>query len=358
MMPPFFLEELCRAAVEAGASDLLLHEGRVPRWRVAGRLLSVECPPLDHEFFDKLWEECAAGKAQDFDTSWVSRDGVRFRVNLLSSLGARGAVLRRIRSEIPQLEELGVPAGVLQEWAASRQGLLLVCGPAGSGKSTTLAAVLGWMNQQFERHVVTIEDPVEFVFEDQRCLFTQREARLDTASFSEGLRRLLRQNPDVILIGEIRDYEGAVVALQAAETGHLVLATLHAPTCVDVLDRLEGLIPAGERENVRKLLAAQLLGVLCQKLLPRIAGGLSLACEFFTNTGAARKYVAEGRRSELADWLARGDGLRARAMEDSLVALVRSGEVSEESALLAVENPQNFQRAMRGISSASAVTRR
>ncbi|MEX1119450.1 MAG: PilT/PilU family type 4a pilus ATPase [Terrimicrobiaceae bacterium] len=357
--PACDLESLCEAAEQCGASDMLLHEGRVPFVRVGGRLVALQAAFLDRSFFEDLWRTTGAGEsALDFDASYVSEGGVRFRVNLLTSLGRRGAVFRRIPAQIPELDSLGVPSEILREWAGSRSGLILVCGAAGSGKSTTLAALLDWMNSAYARHVVTIEDPIEFSFMDQQCLFTQREVGIDTPNFGEGLRRALRQNPDVIFIGEIRDAVAATTALQASETGHLVLATLHSATAPEAVERLESLFPPEARDGIRRTLAAQLLGILCQKLLPAVDGHQVLAVEFLSNIGAPTKYIAEGRLPELADAINRGDGQSTRGFLSSLADLVRTGRLSEEIALSAASSPQELQRILRGVVSSSATTRR
>lgn len=353
------LDEILRAAVECGASDVILRSGQLPMVRVEGDLLPVQSSLPTDEDLCTLWAACAAATdALDTDASLSTPEGVRFRVNLHRQLGSRGAVLRRIRKDIPALDSLGLPAELLREWAMRKSGVVLVSGPTGSGKSTTLAAILEWINQTVARHVVTIEDPVEFLFEGNHSLFTQREVGIDTSSFAEGLRRSLRQNPDIILLGEIRDAVSAQTAIQAAETGHLVLATLHASSCADVVERLQLLFPPDEREAVRKTLSAQLLGVLCQRLIPAQNGARVLACEYFSNAASSRKIISEGRMSDLLDFIARGDRRQACAFADSLIQLVRDGKVSEATALEISDNPQEFTRSLRGISSSSQATRR
>lgn len=358
MLSPL-LDEILRAAVECGASDVILHCGRLPVVRVEGNLVPVQSSLPTDEDMGTLWAACAAAtEALDSDASLTTPEGVRFRVNLHRQLGARGAVLRRIRKDIPALDSLGLPADLLREWGMRKSGIVLVSGPTGSGKSTTLAAILDWVNRTVARHVVTIEDPVEFLFEGNLSLFTQREVGVDTSSFAEGLRRSLRQNPDIILLGEIRDALSAQTAIQAAETGHLVLATLHASSCADVVERLQLLFPPDEREAVRKTLSAQLLGVLCQRLLPAQDGSRVLACEYFSNAASSRKIISEGRMSDLQDFITRGDRRQACAFADSLIQLVRDGKVTEAAALEISDNPQEFTRSLRGISSSSQATRR
>ncbi len=353
------MESLLQAAVECGASDLILHFGRPAMVRIDGELRAVESDPIGEGDLAALWEECGAMPAdRDYDASLTTGGGTRFRVNLLSQLGSRGAVLRRIRRDIPALESLGLPADLLREWASRKSGIVIVSGPTGSGKSTTLAAVLEWINQTMSRHIVTIEDPVEYLFSAQLSLFTQREVGMDTPTFAEGLRRSLRQNPDIIFLGEIRDAESALTAIQASETGHLVLATLHASACADVVERIGLLFPTGEREALRKTLASQLLGVLCQRLIPSASGERALACEYFSNAASSRKFIAEGRIPELQDFISRGDPRSAMTFADSLLRLVREGVVAEATALEISDNPQEFTRSLRGISSATQATRR
>jgi twitching motility protein PilT len=311
------------------------------------------------EDLEALWAACGA-QAEDLDrdASFTSEEGVRFRVNLFRQLGVRGAALRRIQQQIPEIESLGLPSALLQEWAARPAGIIVVCGATGSGKSTTAASVIEWINGAMARHIVTIEDPVEYLFAGKLSFFTQREVGIDTPTFAEGLRRSLRQNPDVIFLGEIRDALSGATAIQAAETGHLVLATMHASSCADAVGRLELLFPPEEREAVRKTLAAQLLGVLSQRLLPAQAGGRALAVEYFSNVGSSRKFIAEGRMNELQDFVSRGDPRSARSFGDSLLELVRAGVVSEAVALEYAESPQEFARALKGITSATQATRR
>ncbi len=353
------LDGILRAAVEGGASDVILHCGKPPVVRINGQLAPVESDLPSDSDMNALWAACgAAPDERDRDASLTTEDGVRFRVNLLQQLGVRGAVLRRIQNQIPAMDVLGLPCELLREWAARPSGIVIVCGPTGSGKSTTMASVLEWINASMARHIVTIEDPVEYLFTEKMSLFTQREVGIDTPTFAEGLRRSLRQNPDVIFLGEIRDAVSALTAIQAAETGHVVLATVHAASSADVVARLELLFAPEEREAVRKTLAAQLLGVLCQRLLPALAGGRTLLCEYFANEGSSRRLITEGRMNELQDFITRGDPRNVRSFGDSLLKLVRDGTVAESVAMEAAENPHEFARALKGISSSMQATRR
>ena len=358
MLTPL-LDGILRSSAENKASDVILRVETTPLFRINGELFPVECAhPMDCDM-DALWEACrAAPNDMDHDASLSTEAGERFRVNLHRQLGQRGAVLRRIRRDISSLEDLGAPVDLLLEWAKSKSGIIVIAGPTGSGKSSTSASLLDSINRTAARHIVTIEDPVEYLFEGRLSHFTQREVGIDTPTFAEGLRRSLRQNPDIIFLGEVRDRDSALTALQASETGHLVLTTLHASNAKESIERLESLFAMEERGGIQKILSSQLLGVLCQRLPPSIQGGRALACEFFTNTGSARNLIAEGRSREIPDLFSKSDPRQAKAFATSLAELLKSGVISTETALEFSDNPQDFARSLRGISSAARATRR
>ena len=349
-----FINSLCTSAGQYGASDIFLQAEKAPQFRINGELTTVGDRVITPDEMEAFWYWCGADKESlDYDGSFVSAEGLRFRVNFFKSLFKRGAVLRQIKTDIPALETLGVPVELLTSWVTKGSGLVLVTGPTGTGKSTTVAACLDWLNQNYPRHIVTIEDPIEYFFKPARCLITQREVHSDTTTFAEGLRRSLRQSPDVILLGEIRDNSSAVTALQAAETGHLVMATLHSSNVLDSLERLSRLFAADEREGVLHLLSKQLVGILCQRLLPALPEGRALAVEHFENQAVTRKYIAEEKFRDLADFLAKGDNPLNVTFLRSLVALVQAGRITEATAAQAAENPHELQRQLRGISSSS-----
>ena len=345
------IEALLKAAQENNASDLFLAEGRETRMKVGGQLLVAGSEPLAKEDIVDFWKRCGADPEYDGDrdTSYVSHGGIRFRVNLHRHLGQLGAVLRQINTEIPDLASLGLPVELLTGWMQAPSGLVLVTGPTGSGKSTSLASCLEWLNNHFQKHVVTIEDPIEYLFESKQCLFTQREVHTDTDSFARGLRSSLRQAPDVILLGEIRDPETAQIALQAAETGHLVLATLHSANVSETVERLTNLFPTEERESQLLLLSNQLVGIICQKLLRSTDGGVAAVVEHVENTGVIRNYIRESRIPEIVDFMKRGDNPHNRLFMDSLVAAAQSGILAEDVAASAAGSKSDFERAMRGI---------
>jgi len=349
-----FIDSLCCLASRHGASDIFLHAERPPQFRINGELMIIGEALVHSEEIESLWTQCSATlDLLDYDGSYVATDGTRFRVNLFRTLFRRGAVLRPIKTIVPTLESLGVPTEMLASWVTRPFGLVLVTGPTGMGKSTTIAACLEWLNQNYARHIVTIEDPIEYLFTPAKCLFTQREVSSDTTTFAEGLRRSLRQSPDVILLGEIRDSASAITALQAAETGHLVLATLHSSNVLDSLERLSRLFDIAEREGVFQLLSQQLIGILCQKLVPALAEGRALVVEHFENQAVTRKWIGEGKFRDLADFVAKGDNPNNVTFLHSLVGMIQENRISEATGLQAATNPRELQRRLRGIDSSS-----
>ncbi|MCE0522704.1 MAG: Flp pilus assembly complex ATPase component TadA [Methylacidiphilales bacterium] len=349
-----FIDSLCCLAGRQGASDVFLHAERPPQFRINGELITIGSALVYSEELESLFTQCGATlDVLDYDGSYVASDGNRFRVNLFRTLFKRGAVLRPIKTQVPTLDTLGVPMELLASWVSRPAGLVLVTGPTGAGKSTTIAACLEWLNQSYHRHIVTIEDPIEYLFTPANCLFTQREVHTDTTSFAEGLRRSLRQSPDVILLGEIRDSASAITALQAAETGHLVLATLHSSNVLDSLERLSRLFDVAEREGVLQLLSQQLVGILCQKLVPALPEGRALVVEHFENQAVTRKWILEGKFRDLADFLAKGDNPTNVTFLQSLVALIQAGRITEATGAQTAGNPRELQRRLRGIDSSS-----
>ena len=346
------IESLIKAAFENKASDIFLSAGHVARMKVNGQLMIAGDDPIESEDMIAFWKRCGADPEYDGDrdSSYVAHNGVRFRVNLHRHLGNLGAVLRQINTEIPGIESLGLPVELLTKWVSAPSGLVLITGPTGSGKSTTLASSLEWLNQNSSKHIVTIEDPIEYLFESKKSLFTQREVHTDTDSFARGLRSSLRQAPDVILLGEIRDPETAKIALQAAETGHLVLATLHSANVSETIERLTNLFPSQDRESQLQLLSNLLIGICCQVLLPSSYGGLHLVTEHLENTGVIRNYVRESRIPEIVDFIGRGDNPNNKLFMDALVEATQKGHLTQEEAATASGNESDFDRAMRGIS--------
>lgn len=349
---PATIDTILTAAEEYAASDVFVAEGEIARLKIEGQLQTISEEPLDYESLAEFWKACGADVAYDADrdTSYTSPSGRRYRVNLHRHTGRLGAVMRMISTTIPDMASLGLPRDLLSRWVQIPSGVVLVTGATGCGKSTTLASMLEWVNIHLARHIVTIEDPIEYLFTSKQSLFTQREVHNDTDSFARGLRSSLRQAPDIILLGEIRDPETAAIALQAAETGHLVLATLHSSNVADTLERLTNLFSPDERESQLALLGQHLIGIICQRLLPGADGGLTLAVETLQNGGATRTFIRESRYPEIVDFMNRNDDPNNFTFNRSLVALCVAGRISEDEASTASGNPNDFKRALRGIS--------
>src|SRR5213076_2507233 len=292
------IDSILDAAEQQEASDVFLQEDEVPRLKINEQIIVLGEEPMSLALLTAFWQACGANAQSDGDsdrdTGFVSRTHTRYRVSLHRTMGRLGAVLRRIKTKVPTLKALGAPEWLLTRWGAREHGLILITGPTGSGKSTTIASLLQWMNETLVRHIVTIEDPVEYQFTSKRCHFTQRQVGRDTTTFAMGLRSALRQAPDVIFVGEIRDYETALTALQASETGHLVLSTMHSEKVADTMERYLNLFPAEDEKHGVNLLANQLSGVLCQKLVQSADGGLHC----WWNTSKMRVPCATGSPDE------------------------------------------------------------
>jgi pilus retraction protein PilT len=344
------LNQLIRDAFADAATDVFLVEDEPPRIRKDGDVVVLHPGPIPRIAMEEFWKSCGVDPAANLeaDVSWRVPGGGRLRVNVYHSLGRLAAVLRPIRNDIPPLAELGLPGPLLESWMQRRYGLILITGPTGSGKSTTVAACLDWINRNLARHIVTLEDPIEFLFTNDRSLFSQREIRQDSHSFSAGLRSALRQSPDVLFLGEIRDAETAVTALHAAETGHLVISTLHSSSVVETLDRFSHLLKA-ETDGALNLLASQLVGIVSQQLLPRLGGGLFPALEYMQNEAATRRWILENRLADLQDHLLKSNETSNCSLLEYLVASVQQGYLDPEIARGACARPQDFDRAMRGI---------
>ncbi|MDA7881225.1 ATPase, T2SS/T4P/T4SS family [Akkermansiaceae bacterium] len=347
-----YLEELASQWLQADATDVFVRTGEVPRVRCNGELVVLDEEVVPEATMLEFWQACGVDPVEEFerDVRHVMQSGGYLRVNLYRTMDGLAAAIRPLKVDIPAMADLGVPAEMLREWMNRKSGIILVTGPTASGKSTTLASCLEAVNLDRRQHVVTIEDPIEYIFQNKQCYFSQREVNSDTGSFVEALRAALRQNPDIILIGEIRDEETAKIALRAAETGHLVLATLHSSGVVESMERITNLFPFDKRISSLQLLSVQLVGVLSQQLLPGINGGLQLVSEYLQNQGATRKWIREGSYTELADFLRRRENPNTRDLLSGLIEAVEQGRISEQVARNAAPHPGDFERTMRGIS--------
>jgi pilus retraction protein PilT len=347
------IDSILDAAEQREASDVFLQENEVPRLKVNEQISVFGEEPLSVEEIAAFWQACGANAQgdgdMDRDSGFVSRTHTRYRVSLHRTMGRLGAVLRRIKTKVPGLQALGAPEWLLTRWGAREHGLILLTGPTGSGKSTTIASLLQWMNDNLVRHIVTIEDPVEYQFTNNRCYFTQRQVGRDTGTFAAGLRSALRQAPDVILLGEIRDYETALTALQASETGHLVVSTMHSEKVADTMERYLNLFPAEDAKHGTNLLANQLSGVLCQKLVPSADGGLHLLVEHVENAGAMRDWIARRELQNIEQYISRGSDPAAVSFLQSTIKALQDKIISEATAMASVTNESELRRAMRGI---------
>ncbi|MCW1885726.1 ATPase, T2SS/T4P/T4SS family [Luteolibacter flavescens] len=349
------IRALIQNAFTGGASDVFLIEGERPRVRGDGEIIIAHGGPVTSEDVADIWQSCGMNPEtdNDGDSSFEVEDVGRLRVNGYRTLGRLGVVMRPIKKEIPSFEELGLPGHILASWMERRSGLIIVSGPTGSGKSTTIAACLEWVNRHHQRHIVTIEDPIEYLFENKRAWFSQREVKRDTESFHIALRAALRQNPDIILFGEIRDAESAFAALRAAETGHLVISTLHGSGVAGVpvaMERLNRIMSDSSNAGALSLLSHQLIGAISQQLLPRLDGGVIAVLEYFQNEAITRKWLAEASYDDLKDHLNKCDDSQGCSFLRYLIAAAQQGIIDPAVARTATDRPQDFDRAMRGIS--------
>jgi twitching motility protein PilT len=345
------ISEILKEVVECGASDLHLSVGLPPVARIDGHLESLKHPSLDPNTARELiYSILSQDQRQKLETDWevdlaYSLFGVaRFRVNAFFQRGTLGAAFRMVPIEIRSIEELGLPK-VLHTFCHKPRGFVLVTGPTGSGKTTTLAAIIDEINQTRAHHIVTIEDPIEFLHQHKRCVVNQRELGADTKSFPAALRAALRQDPDVILIGEMRDLDTMQIALTAAETGHLVFATLHTQDCPQSIDRIIDVFPPHQQEQIRVQIAASLEGVVSQQLLAKAGGsGRVAACEVLIPTPATRNLIREGKTHQLYTVMQTGGQHGMQTMNAALADHVRHGRITKELALRRTVAPDDLER--------------
>jgi twitching motility protein PilT len=345
------LDLLLTRAVQSGATDVHLKFARPPAVRLDGQVVSVEGfnALTAHDLETVLAAVTAVNpqKQADFratgelDIAYTANDHTRYRVNGFMQRGAISFAFRVIPREVPDFETLKMPPGV-RRLADEQRGLVLVTGATGSGKTTTLASMLGHINRTRRQHIVTIEDPIEIIHDDLGCIVNQREVGLDTQSFHQALRRALRQDPDVILIGELRDAETAETALQAAESGHLVFSTMHTIDAAETLGRLTEFFPAVKQQMIRSILAGVLRGVISQRLLPRLGGGRVAAVEVMVNNARVADLIREARPDEIHDAIDEGEFFDMQTFSGALIDLVVRGEVDRELAANAATNRHDF----------------
>jgi twitching motility protein PilT len=349
------LNAVLRRAVEQGASDVHLKVGQIPVMRRDGDLTAFDDhPPLtdaDLESVLAIISELTPAKRESFyetgelDIAYTSEDLPRFRVNAFRQRGSISFAFRVIPKQVPSFADLRLPPGVAQ-MAEEHRGLILVTGATGSGKTTTLATIIDHINKTRRQHIVTVEDPIEILHEDQNCIINQREVGIDTMDFLQALRRALRQDPDVILIGELRDAETAETALKAAESGHLVLSTMHTIDAAETLSRMVEFFPGVKQAQIRSILAGVLRGVVSQRLLPRIDGGRIAAVVVMVNNARIADLIRESKTEEISDAIAEGSFFQMQTFEQALIDLVLSGDIDREVASNAATNQHDFRVAL------------
>ncbi len=337
------VKQYVERALKDGASDVHLVRGLPPRYRIDGSIRDMDAAPLTPEDCLACAGELAGGELEhaeavgELDLAETIA-GVRCRVNLFRQQGCWSAAIRLLNDHIPALGELGLPR-VAAEFPAYSQGLVLITGETGSGKSTTLAAILEQINRNEPKHILTLEDPIEYVYTPKRCVINQREIGRDTRSFAAGLRAALREDPDVILVGEMRDLETIETAITAAETGHLVFGTVHTNSAADSVDRIVDVFPAERQQQIRLQLSMCLKAVLSQQLLPRVGGGRVLACEVMKTDGAIRNLIREGKTPQIANAIQTTGSVGNILMDRALQALYSAGSITRETYVSALRDP-------------------
>jgi twitching motility protein PilT len=345
------IQDLLHSMVKRGASDLHIKAGSPPGFRIDGEVKSQEefgklVPDQTSELAKQLmspdqWERFL--KEKDLDFSYAVKDLARFRVNCLHQRNAVGVVVRQIPDMIPDAKKLGLPQ-ICLDLAAKPRGLVLVTGPTGSGKSTTLAAMIDYINQTEHGHILTMEDPLEFVHPDKKCFVTQRQIGQDCNSFREGLRRALRQDPDVILIGEMRDLETISMAISAAETGHLVFGTLHTTSAISTVDRIIDVFPTDAQQQVRVQMSSTLQGVISQTLVPKVGGGRVAAREILVATDAVKSLVREGKSAQILNLMQTGKQYGMTTLEDELLRAYGDGLITGDDAVSKANRPDDIRK--------------
>ena len=351
----FQIDDFLRQAVILGASDVHLKAGQSPYLRLHSELVAIDAPPLTEadlvevinlilpRHLQKSYEE-----QHEADFSHSVENTGRFRVNAFMSQGLPSLAFRHVKTKVPTVEELNLPS-CIKTIAESKRGIVIVSGATGSGKSTTLAAMLNHMNETEPLRVITIEDPIEYQFIDKKCVFSQREVGLDTMSFEAALKHVLRQDPDVIVIGEMRDQTTFRTALSAAETGHLVLTTLHSVTASIAVQRLLELFPASEWDQIRLNLASNLQAVICQRLIKGNQGGVVPAVEIMINTPTVRKLLEKNKLDILPAAIETGKEDGMQTFNQSIYTLIKTGMISQEEGMLCASNPQALRMNLQGI---------
>ncbi|GAB4133995.1 PilT/PilU family type 4a pilus ATPase [Thermopirellula anaerolimosa] len=359
MAQQLLIDKLLNTVVARKASDLHIAVGQPPVLRLDGRMVRLETKVLEPEDTVSLMKSITPERCQrelqevgGSDFGFAFGDKARFRVSIFKQKGCVGMVLRQIPNKLMNFEELGTPP-VLKEIIMRPRGLILVTGPTGSGKSTTLAAAIDYLNENVDHHIITIEDPIEFYHTHKRCTVNQREVGVDVPSFAEAIRRALRQDPDIILVGEMRDLETIEAAITAAETGHIVFGTLHTTGAQGTVNRIIDVFPTNQQEQIRTQLSTSIIGILSQQLLPKIGGGRVAAYEMLVVTPAIANLIRENKTFRINSAIQTGYKLGMQLLDDHLFRLWQEGKIDKKDAILRANGPDELTsriaRAERGM---------
>ena len=346
---------ILQTAVEAGASDVHIKIGGAVVFRINRQLIPIECPTPTEQWVNNIVTQIVPPHAKrlleeekEVDFSFHSPGVGRFRTNVFNQRGQFCLAMRYVKTLIPEFAELGLPP-TTATLAESKRGIVLVAGSTGCGKSTTLAAMVQHINRTQKRHIITLEDPIEYVFDDQESVVEQREVGLDTISFHNGLKHILRQDPDIIMIGEMRDDISFTAAMSAADTGHLVLSTLHTTNAAQSIIRILDFFKAEEREQIRRQIANTLQAVICQRLVTTVTGGVTPAIEIMINDGTIKKLIEENRLEKLPAAIETGVEEGMLSFNQSLFQLVKERKITQKEALAKASNPQALEMNFKGI---------
>jgi pilus retraction protein PilT len=350
------LHDILKEGVNAGASDIHIKENSPVHYRISGSLVDCNFVP-DKAFLAAVLNEMitepdhitAYRDHGDLDISHVEENVGRFRVNIHRERGGQCLTLRHVKSRIMNVSELGLPP-VINRIASEPRGIIILSGTTGSGKSTTMAAMLQYINENMNKHIITIEDPIEYEFQDENCFFEQREVGIDTSSFNSALKHALRQDPDVIMVGEMRDKNSFEAALQAADTGHLVLTTLHSSTASQTINRILDFYSKPEQEPIREALSINLRAIIAQRLIPNALGdGVAPAVEIMLNNPSVRKLLYENHLEKLHTVIEGGRNEGMQSFNQSLLTLINNGVITEEDAMTNSNNPEQLKMNLKGI---------
>ncbi len=350
------IDRFLEKAVQAGASNIHIATGTPPLVRLHGDLIPISKDALTIETVRELLFEILSAEQRErlvntrheIEFSYATTSGLRFRVSVYRSRRGLDSNFHTIPSRIPTLRELGLPQ-VVSNLVKNNNGLILVTGSSGCGKSSTLAALINLINKTQERHVITVEDPVEFIHKNERCMVNQREVGTHTHSFANALRQALRADPDIILVGEMRDLETISMAITAAETGHLVLGTLHTLDASKTIDRIIDVFPGNQKNQIRSMVSESLRGVICQQLIKAKSGkSLVLACEILLATPSVSNLIREGKTFQLPSVLQMNKGMGMQLMDDHLVELVKEGKIERDEAMVHAHDPKYFEETLTG----------